>query len=380
MKIVLVSHQDNRDIRAFSGTSYFMSRAIKKHFEEVEEVFLPEPEELLALVHHNGIEQALKPIGINLSNYLKDNHVNADFIICQGGSSSIPYTDSKIPIVLWHDSTWHTFLHGYSTDASFNEFKTVSQNLYNWDRSVLERADLLVYSSNYIAEACVAHYKIGTGKLKIIPFGANIHEHPIASIVDEGLRKRKESKVINLTFLGIDWKRKGLESAFQLTKSLNKIGFKAMLNIIGCYPDDAAIADSEFTIIRGKLDKSKHADLALFESIMQETHFLLHPAISEPFGIAMCEANAYGVPILGSAVEGLKTIIVNDKNGYLIDRENFVKHGLKLITHIFSDFDKFYVPLFHGSLEEFNQRLNWTSSVLELKKVLKNIADNKVSG
>lgn len=370
MKILLVNHQDNRDIQAFSGTSYFMSKAIKESFKDVVEIFLTEPGTLLSDVHEFGIDKALKPIGMALTDFLNNEQLKVDFIICQGGSSSIAHVETSIPIILWHDSTWHTFLHAYKNPESFADFKAVSKHLYDWDEAVLNKASLLIYSSDYVKESCIRNFRIDPKKIEIIPFGANLHEPPNEAAIITGLEIRKASDVINLTFLGRDWKRKGLVSAFQVTEVLNKLGHKAILNVIGCEPNDPKLTSSPYTKIYGELDKRRPDDLERFKTIMNSTHFLLHPALSEPFGIAMCEANAYAVPILGTAVEGLSTVIVNGQNGFALSQESFVKDALRIILEVLADFDHKYVRLFQGTLFEYKHRLNWKTSVLKLKKLL----------
>ena len=231
MKILLINHQDPDNINEFSGTSYFIHRELKRQMNEVVDYHSPEMYDIFKQVHEQGIAPALKQIGSGMSDFVKKNEAGADFVICQGGNSCIPYYSGQVPLVFWHDSTWHTYLHGYANQRKFEQFKSNYRNLYEWDKAACEKADLLVYSSDYVAEASIRNYGISPGKVKVIPFGANIFNIPSASFLSQALKKRLNSETIQLTFLGKDWKRKGLYIAFKLTENLNRQGIPAILNM-----------------------------------------------------------------------------------------------------------------------------------------------------
>jgi glycosyltransferase involved in cell wall biosynthesis len=370
MQIFLVNHKNHKDINAFSGAAYFLSRAIKEEFEEVIEYDLPETEDFVVGVHNGHFEEKLRPVGKTLSNFLQNNNVGADFILCLGGNTAVPFYEHNIPIVYWHDCTWHTLLGAYASPARFEEFKIGYKNFHLWDISALKKADIVIFSSAYIAEACIRDYKIASNKVKVIPFGANLYQPPAPDFLQKALEIRSKSKTLHLTFYGKEWKRKGLQNAYLLTLTLNNRGIHTILNIICGDPVINDLFQSPFVKNHGYINKSDKNHYDQLEGILQQTHFLVHPAIAEPFGIALCEANAYGIPVIGTEVGGLKTIVINGRNGYLFKPENFVKEASLLVKDIFDHFDTKYPPLFHSSLREFNQRLNWKSSVKELRRIL----------
>lgn len=370
MNIVLVNHKDPADLNAFSGASYFMNQAIRETFEEVVEYDMFEADNLLRDVQKDGLELVMRPMMDGLVSFLKEKAGRHRFVICQGGTSCAPLYNHTIPLVIWHDSTWHTFLGAYLNEIRFGQFRTELNELYRWDKGALERAALVVFSSHYIAEACIRDYGIPGSKVRVIPFGANIANPPFLSLPRQIIDQRKASRIIELTFFGLEWKRKGLMDAFLLTTSLNNMGIAAKLNVIGGHPTTPEFLNSPFVRIHGVLRKSDKNEQALLDAILRRTHFLVHPAISEPFGIALCEANAYGIPILGTDVGGLRTIVVEGKNGYLFQRDQMVAKATVLLGHIFDDFERRYVPLAHASFAEYTQRLNWKSAAGQLKRYL----------
>ena len=77
--------------------------------------------------------------------------------------------------------------------------------------------------------------------------------------------------------------------------------------------------------------------------------------------------------VIGTAVEGLTTIVRNGRNGYLFERKKFEKEAPLKVQDVMEDFESNYVPLFHSSLEEYRQRLNWQSAVREIKPILQDL-------
>lgn len=369
MKIVLVNHQNPYDVNVFSGLPYFMSRAIKVEFEEVVEYndFEPTPT-MVTDVLKGDLQNSLIPQGKKLSEYLKRNCIEADFVLCQGGNSCVPFYEHTIPLVYWHDSTWCTYLHGNVNDTAFSAFKHQYKFLYLWDKMALDRAKLVVLSSDYVAESCVRNYGIPRHKIEVIPFGANIPSSFSNDQLNESLKEKLNSSVLNLTFIGKDWQRKGLPKAYELTEKLNLLNIPTQLNVIGAYPP--GIKNLPYLNLLGFLDKSDENQFNAYQSILTKTHFLIHPAIAEPFGIALCEANSFGVPIIGTNVGGLKTIVHQGKNGFLFENENFVSDAIDKITVLRLNFRENYVRLFNATLNEFNQRLNWETNTKRLKKIL----------
>jgi glycosyltransferase involved in cell wall biosynthesis len=377
MKLVLVNHKNPANINSFSGISYFMTQAIKKEFEQVVEYNDFENESMTNDLLNGNLKKQLEPFGKKLTSFMNDSDIKADYIFCQGGNTAIPYYNHSTPIAYWHDSTWNSIWRNYEDNTGFLDnkkfkvFKASFENLYQWDKKAMERADVVIFSSDYIAEAACRNYKIPNKKVRVIPFGANISLPPDKSKLENLLKDKLNAKELSLTFIGKDWQRKGLIAAVNLTNKLNYIGVPAKLNIIGCDPQHEKISNSSHVNLIGFINKSDKDQYRLFESVLETSHFLIHPALAEPFGIVLCEANAYGIPVIGTNVDGLKTTVVNGENGFLFNKNKFITKGSDVIRFISQNLHENYPPLVASTLKEFNQRLNWEVAVKELKKVLK---------
>ncbi len=108
----------------------------------------------------------------------------------------------------------------------------------------------------------------------------------------EIIKTQSDKKII--LFLGKEWKRKGLVKAVKIVRRLRKSDEKIELWVVGPDKNDVKHLfkdwDSGFKLL-GWQDSSK---------FMPSASLLLHPAISEPYGMAIAEATNYGVPVVVS--------------------------------------------------------------------------------
>ncbi len=125
-------------------------------------------------------------------------------------------------------------------------------------------------------------------------------------------RNKSDKKVI--LFIGKEWKRKGLEKAERIVKKLRQSDPSIEFWVIG--PDKEEIKylfkswNSGFRLL-GWQDASKFMSLA---------SLLLHPATSEPYGMAIAEATNYGIPVVVSNQCGIASQ-VSSRSGSVIDIE-----------------------------------------------------------
>lgn len=385
MHIVFASQHQSDDMRGFSGIPYFMSRAIKDVADEFEYVVTP-PYDLSTMIAGGDAERSqVEACGEFLSRYL--DQTDAEVVICQG-ASMIPFLSTNKLVVLWHDSTWFSLMR-----TDFHNFKTHYPLLHQWDCMSLEKCGIIAFAADWLRDQAISCYDIQQGKVHVLPFGANMHSIP-SGMVQQKIMQRDLASC-ELTFLGIDWQRKGLSLAYGLLLKLNANGLHANLTTIGCEVppirrkhrlehaigfrryNDTERFQSDFIHdpnIRRKsiLYKDDPRDYDELCQILNNTHFLLHPAEFEPFGIALVEANAFGVPVLATAEHGPKTIIRNGINGKLFERDEYVEGATDFILRQMKDPDG-YRSLALSSLAEYRDRLNWATSAHKLKKILCNM-------
>ena len=383
MRIAFASENPPNQIRYFSGIPYYMSQFIQSSADFFEYIHTPMFDlEIVLSEQEKGLSE-LKKIGQFLSERLREMVV--DVVICQG-CSMIPFLETDKLIVLWHDSTWFSLM-----QMGFEEFKFCYPLLYEWDRLVLEKCDLIAFAADWIRNQTLTYYNIDPDKLYVIPFGANL-ESLSQETIHQFIKERKRTPC-KLTFIGIDWLRKGLNLAYGVMTKLNTNGLTAELNVIGSnlnsnmklerkyenYIDYQTFNSAEMFKIQLRSDKkvniigflSKDNSLQNNQlcNILKNTHFLLHPANFECFGIALAEANAFGVPVIATDNHGPQTIIKNRFNGQLFDSGEYVEQASNFIQYQMQAYEN-YKTLARSSFREYLERLNWSTSFQKLRELI----------
>jgi glycosyltransferase involved in cell wall biosynthesis len=379
MRIAFATEHPNA-IGAFSGTPYYMSKTISEDSDHFE--YIQCPQYNIEQVRIGGLRE-IENVGRFLSEHLQK--LDVDAVICQG-TSMIPFLKTDKPVVLWHDSTWFSLMR-----MDFEAFKSQHPLLYEWDRRTLERCDLIVYAADWVRDQAISCYSVVPRKVHVLPFGPNIEPVSQHAIVDSiGGRK---NTTCHLAFLGIEWRRKGLPLAYEVMTRLNKNGLNAVLSVIGCdvplvglsrrlkhYVRHGRFKGVERFQIRygcdtnvrkiGFLSKNEPRQYRLLCEILQNTHFMLHPASFECFGIALVEANAFGVPVLATDCYGPQTIVRSGLNGHLFQPGEYVDRASDVIMHYMRDFES-YKSIALSSFDEYRDRLNWATSYRKLKGLLR---------
>lgn len=148
-----------------------------------------------------------------------------------------------------------------------------------------------------------------------------IHVIPNAIDLKPVDRVPEKEKDLTLLFVGRLVKMKGVEDAINIFASVKKDHPEAILWIVG---------SGEEKYVNHLKDMVKSRNLensAIFKGYVSEdekvrcyqrAHYLLHTSVREGFGLTVLEANSQGTPIIAYLSPGLKELVVNNLNGFLI--------------------------------------------------------------
>lgn len=291
------------------------------------------------------------------------NHSDADLIFAFG-TMPLAYLETNKPIYLLSDATFRNVYNFYEeytniTQASYRNGEEIERLAFN-------KAKKIFLSSDWAIESAINDYGVHQDKLELVPLGANIDKSPDDNEIIQILESKKMD-AINLLMIAKYWYRKGCDRAVFIVNELNRIGIKAKLTIIGTKPNGKINLD--FVHIIPFLDKSNPSESKIFEKILKETHFLLFPSRAETFGHAICEANAYAIPVIASNIGGIPSAIKNGVNGFLIDFDQCPEKAVDAIVDNIESKNKF-LSLATSSYNEYRTRLNWDFAV---KKILASI-------
>jgi glycosyltransferase involved in cell wall biosynthesis len=368
LKIAYLTGNDPRDKRTWSGSTYYIAKALQQHIGDVDllgPVRIPFWLDKLFRAIAKGIRlvfgtEYFSQFSIPLSLYYasalrRKMKGNVYDLVCAPASSvEVAYLKTQLPVVLISDTTFQQISHYYQ-----QEFRKISR-LSRWEGNLLERrslhkSTLSVFSSEWAATSAIHDYKVNARRVTVIPPGANMDRRPDAEII---YRKFGNPR-LTVLFMATDWVRKGGDLAFQALQELRQVhGEDARLIVCGCQPPEG-IEHPDMEVIPF-LNKNLEVDQERFTELLSTVHFLLLPTRADASLIVACEANAYGVPAITTETGGIPDIVQDGVNGYCLPYHADGRLYALLISELFKDQERFE-QLVLSSRMRYEERLNWDS-------------------
>jgi len=293
---------------------------------------------------------------------------NSDVALCPENAIPISHLECKQPIVLWTDAPLAASINFYPWLSNLcNETK---KSIYEMEKSALDRSSLVMFLSDWAAQTAVETYGTDPSKIKIVPWGANIecyrNDEDINSIIES-----KARNICKLLFVGVEWLRKGGDTALEVAKELNRIGLNTELLVVGCQPL-ASEPLPNFVKTIGFVNKYTAEGLSQMNKLFCESHFLVMPSKADFSPHVLGEANSFGLPCIATKIGGIPTIIKDSLNGQTFSLNASISDYCDYITSIMADYDE-YKRLAHSSFNEYQSRLNWSVAVQTAKQLIKDI-------
>ena len=272
-------------------------------------------------------------------------------LILTSDSNLIADLNLKQPIALWTDTSYAGLIDHYP--GYQNLCSASRRQLYDLDRRAYQRCRGLFFASEWAADIAQSTYQLPSDKINVIPFGANLSRVPTTAQVDTWRRSRP-NQPCKLLFIGVDWHRKGGDIALAVAQKLNQRGHPTELTLVGGHPPQPL---PPFVHDLGFLNRKQPQDAARLDQLLAESHFLMLPSRAECYGHVLCEANAFGVPVLSSDVGGIPTVVRSGVNGQQFSSQAKAADYCTWIEHLWREGD--YQHLAQTARQEFEARLNW---------------------
>jgi len=172
-------------------------------------------------------------------------------------------------------------------------------------RYALKKAALVTAGSKYQLDLCRAQ-NIPESKLRLAPLGVDIHLfRPIALQIIKSKIVNRKSKIVNLvlvqaaSLLPVKNQRLLLEVLAQVKKEIPQI----KLNLAGSGPLYSELAELANQLdLNTNLIWQHHLAYLTMPSLYQQSHLYLQTSRHESQGMAVLEAMACGLPVLGTPV------------------------------------------------------------------------------
>lgn len=162
--------------------------------------------------------------------------------------------------------------------------------------------------------------------ITIIPHGLGLL--PLA-------KPRGKERSLTLLFVARLVKMKGIEEAIDVLAHLRKSHSDVHLWIVGKGSDEY-LAHLRSMLKERQLTKSAtffgHVSEEKKIELYQKAHFLIHTSIREGFGLVVIEANSQGTPALVYNSPGLRDLVKNGINGYVVPYGDSDELARKLVS------------------------------------------------
>lgn len=379
MRIGYATTYDPRDVNNWSGLGLFIARSLAASGLEMEFLGpLSHPRSLSLLAKRafhrlvgggDYLWERSTPVGRSyareIARRLRSIEIDA---VLSPGSIPVAFLDIPQPLVFWTDATFAA-MRGFYPEYS-NLAPISIRGAERLERAAIDRADLVVYASDWAAASAIEHYDADPAKVKVVPFGANLDPEVEREDAAQAIDTRSSDRC-KLLFVGIDWKRKGADVAVAVARDLNRANVPTDLIVVGStfpVPTDA----QPFVTFSGFIDKRSPEGRRRLESLFKTSHFLIHPARAECYGVALCEANAYGVPCIATNVGGIPTIVRQGINGLLLEADASPTDFVEQIRPLMLDPER-YRHLAQTSHDEYRTRLNWVTSGQKVRSLIEQL-------
>lgn len=359
-RIAFVTVGDARSRATWSGIPFYMAQALERHAGSVDYIGpLSSPVARLHRLRHlvqratlgTAHPQHHRPsIARDYARIARARLRNHDVVFAVSASEVLADLETHLPVVYVSDSTVRSMRDYYPQFRAMSPSHAAQADAM--ERRSLEKAARVMYPSEWAAASARDDYGVAPEKIAIAPFGANVDAVPDAA----GLAAHKPAGECQLLLLGVDWTRKGGDTALQVVEELRTQGIPARLVVCGCVPPHPV--DSNIVQVIPRLDKNVPAEAARLADLLLRSHFLLLPTRQECFGIVFCEAAAHGTPSLATDTGGVASAVIEGKSGFLVPPGAPASAYAATIRALLEDRAR-YETLVTSSRRAYDARLNW---------------------
>ncbi|TWT97617.1 D-inositol 3-phosphate glycosyltransferase [Botrimarina colliarenosi] len=274
-----------------------------------------------------------------------------DVLIALHSSSVVSAIESSpLPIIYVTDATADLLQSYYPNriDLSEAELRAIHES----ERRMIARADRICVPTDWVAESVLNRYQAETQKVSIAEWGANLPAFPEPNPTS----LPKEGEPLELLLVGLDWRRKGADIAVRTADVLNAAGIETRLTVVGAkLPPDL---QRPYVRVLGQLSRMSRSEAKQLDGLLRRTTLLIHPARAECYGHVLCEAMAFGAPVVATDTGGISQCVKHGQTGMLLPPGSTPEEFAESILSIVSDGSR-YAAMRHAAAADFRARLNW---------------------
>ena len=360
MKLAVLALGDASSVRTWSGTPYFMERALRSRFPDLLAVSAPQPKWQTFL--RRAVRKATggridlawsatlsKWNAGRLIRLLKSERI--DVVLAVGCAPLSAYIGAHMPTIHVSDATVPLMLDYY---ADFSRLlKSFAERAVILDKTSVLRARIALFSTEWSASSAIRDYGADPSRVHIIPWGCNIDDADIP----DGESRVDSDGPCRLVFIGVEWERKGGAIAVEALRKLRADGHNATLDIVGATPPPEMQGDG--VVAHGFLNKDTSEGREKLRAIMRGASFLFVPTRQDCSPMVFAEANSFGIPVITTDTGGVSGIVRESVNGHMLPIEAGAADYADLIWKTWSA--NSYAGMRTSARREFEEVSNWGS-------------------
>ena len=289
-------------------------------------------------------------INLYINNIIKKHAIDKIHIHCGPGGLFL-FRKLDIPVIATcHHTYWQQseYINGQSWKKIFCWF----------EKKTYQISDKIICVSKDSKQILIKKYNINPSKIVVIPNGVDTEKfHPIRNV----------KKINNsLLYVGRIDKRKGVDFLI-----------RSMLSVIQHNPEVKLFVGGKGQLLpelkKYIIENGLHENIKFIGFIPEDelnewynkVKCVVVPSVFEGFGITVIEAMAAGTPVIGTNVDGIKSIIKNKENGYLIEYGNTDSLANVIINVLLNDNSK----VVHLGLKTIKDEYDWKAISNEIEKI-----------
>jgi glycosyltransferase involved in cell wall biosynthesis len=339
MRIAFIAtrHLDPKRLSSWAGLPHFMLRSLEAAGAEVSVCRLSEPNRPASLIRaacrrmaggDGSLPSCEAPVLRHYARQLADKlpALRPD-VIFSPSSWPVSQLVGPVPSVFWTDACFAAIAAQGGAFSGLPGCGISGGQAAEFD--ALRNVSRAIFSSRWAAEGARSSYGVDPAKIRVVPFGANLEERPLAAEVWAAIAARRGGPC-RLLLIGGDWVRKGADIAVDAAAHLIERGIAADLTVVGCAPPAGTRLPPFVDVIRF-IDKSCPEGRRRFAAVCSRSSFLLLPTRADCTPAAVAEASTFGVPCLAADVGGISSLVAEGVNGRLLDPR---AQGIAYADHI----------------------------------------------
>ena len=377
MKLGYITKHTPLNRKAYSGTHFYMYKALKEQFEEVIP-FGPLDSKYKVVPKLKG--KILSFISGKTFKYQYDVRLakriskkidrralveKPDALLASLMTPEVAYLNTKIPLFITTDATFPQLHDAQNSHSNLHPISI--KEAFQLEKKTFKKARKLVLPLKWLADSAMEDYGVSSKKIEVVPYGSNADEPYSKVQFEKALKNRLQSKELKLLFVGKLWEEKGGPFAEEILSKLIKMGIKSKLNILGVSLDKEIPSKSLQSY--GFLHKDIDSERLKIEELFNNSSFFILPTLAECVGMSFIESASYGLPAVGTDVGGVPEAILHKETGFIITKVHSAKDVAEWIKSVWEDKTK-YEKLSRMAYSHYSKYMNWKNWGKKVKEII----------